>query len=134
VGGGYIGLELGQMFSRFGAEVTILNRNERLLAHGYEPELGESIGEIFGHEGIRVIHNVTARSVQIEERGIVVKVRSGNTESEMRAECMLVTTGRCPNSDRIALEKAGVAAGDHGQILVEYTCGPTFRTYSPPAT
>lgn len=42
LGGGYIALELGQMFRRFGVEVTILDRNSQLLAHGYEPEVGES--------------------------------------------------------------------------------------------
>src|SRR5713226_7679224 len=47
VGGGYIALELGQMFRRFGTDVTILERNERLLAHGYEPEVGQSIGQVF---------------------------------------------------------------------------------------
>jgi len=55
VGGGYIALELGQMFSRFGAEVTILERSPQLLAHGYEPEVGRSIGEVFAQEGIQVV-------------------------------------------------------------------------------
>ena len=51
-GGGYIALELGQMFSRFGAEVTILERSPQLLAHGYEPEVGRSIGDVFAQEGM----------------------------------------------------------------------------------
>jgi mercuric reductase len=46
VGGGYIALELGQMFSRFGTSVTILERNAQLLARGYEPEVGRSIGDL----------------------------------------------------------------------------------------
>jgi len=54
IGGGYIALELGQMFRRFSAEVTILERNEQLLAHGYEPQIGETIREVFQNEGIRV--------------------------------------------------------------------------------
>lgn len=55
VGGGYIALELGQMFHRFGTEVTIVDRNAQLLAHGYEPEVGQAIGQVFSEEGIRVV-------------------------------------------------------------------------------
>ena len=50
IGGGYIALELGQMFRRFGVEVTILERNDQLLAHGYEPQIGKAIAEVFEKE------------------------------------------------------------------------------------
>ena len=55
LGAGYIALELGQMFHRFGANVTIVKRSEQLLAHGYEPEVGEAIREAFESEGIQII-------------------------------------------------------------------------------
>src|SRR6266571_5481341 len=64
IGGGYIALELGQMFHRFGVEVTILERNEQLLAHGYEPGVGKTIGEIFENEGIKVITNASVTAVR----------------------------------------------------------------------
>src|SRR5204863_8749630 len=54
VGGGYIALELGQMFFRFGAKVTILERGEELLSYGYEPEVGPTIRAVFREEGIDV--------------------------------------------------------------------------------
>src|SRR5713226_6427413 len=62
VGGGYVALELGQMFSRFGTDVTILERNAQLLARGYEPEVGRSIGDIFAQEGIRIVFNATPKA------------------------------------------------------------------------
>src|SRR5437660_3843848 len=64
VGGGYVALELGQMFSRFGADVTILERSPQLLAHGYEPEVGRSIGEVFAQEGIQVVFKATPKAVR----------------------------------------------------------------------
>jgi mercuric reductase len=127
LGGGYIALELGQMFRRFGTEVTIIDRNDRLLAHGYEPEIGDCIGEVFAEEGIRVVHDATARSVRRENAGVVVTVRVEGATQELRTEKLLITTGRQPNSDRIGIEKAGVAIGDGGQILVD----ETLRTNVP---
>ena len=64
VGGGYIALELGQMFHRFGTKVTILERSDRVLAHGYEPETGQTIGKIFQDEGIEIVTNVAIDSVR----------------------------------------------------------------------
>lgn len=61
VGGGYIALELGQMFARFGTEVTIIDRNGQLLAHGYEPEVGRAIGQVFAEEGVAGPHARHAR-------------------------------------------------------------------------
>jgi mercuric reductase len=60
IGGGYIALELGQMFSRFGTAVTILERSGQLLGRGYEPEVGRTIAETFAEEGIQVVLNATA--------------------------------------------------------------------------
>jgi mercuric reductase len=119
LGGGYIALELGQMFRRFGVEVTILQRSAQLLAHGYEPEAGEIIAEVFEQEGIRVLTNTSVRSVREEGNEVVATIQTGEHARELRAEKLLVSTGRQPNSDKIAIEKAGVAVGKHGQVLVD---------------
>jgi mercuric reductase len=119
VGGGYIALELGQMFARFGAKVTILERNAQLLAHGYEPETGRVIGQIFKEEGINVVLNAMVRSVRQENSEAVATVETENGSSqEFRAEKLLVATGRQPNTDRIAVEKSGVMLGKQGQVVV----------------
>jgi mercuric reductase len=127
LGGGYIALELGQMFRRFGVEVTILHRSAQLLAHGYEREVGETIGEVFEQEGIRVLTNTSVRSVRQEGNEVVATTQTGEQTRKLRAEKFLVSTSRQPNSDKIAIEKAGVAVGKHGQLLV----GEFLRTNVP---
>jgi len=127
LGGGYIALELGQMFRRFGAEVTILERNNQVLAHGYEPEVGQAIGEVFGQEGIQVITGATVQHVKNEPGGVVAAVCVGGVAREVRAEKLLVATGRRPNTDAIAIEKAGVALDPAGAVSVNgylQTCLP----------
>jgi mercuric reductase len=119
LGGGYIALELGQMFRRFGVEVTILQRSEQLLAHGYEPEVGQAISEVFEKEGIKVITSAVVRSVRQDEKEVIVKIETGTQKRELRAEKLLVAAGRRPNSDRIAIEKAGVELGNEGQVRVD---------------
>ncbi len=119
VGGGYIALELGQMFSRFGTEVTILERNSQLLAHGYEPETGQTIGAIFAEEGIRVVTDATVHAVRVDRNEVIATVQIGNDSREFRAEKLLVATGRRPNTDNIAIEKAGVSTGKQGQVIID---------------
>ncbi len=119
IGGGYIALELGQMFARFGAKVTILERSAQLLAHGYEPETGRVIGQIFKEEGINVVLNAIVRSVRQENGEAVAAVETKNGSSqEFRAEKLLVATGRQPNTDRVAIEESGVSVEKQGQVIV----------------
>ncbi len=118
VGGGYIALELGQMFHRFGTEVTILERGSQLLGHGYEPETGRVIRRILEEEGVRVVTDALARSVSRDREGIVAMVQVGSDEQTFHAEKLLVATGRRPNTDNILIEKASVAVGDKGQVKV----------------
>jgi mercuric reductase len=119
VGGGYIALELGQMFHRFGREVTILERSAQLLAHGYEPEVGLVLAEIFAEEGIRVVTDASARRVRQDGREVVTTARVGGDEKAFRAERILIATGRRPNTDTIALERAGVSVNARGEVKVD---------------
>jgi mercuric reductase len=119
IGGGYIALELGQMFCRFGVEVTILERNDQLLAHGYEPQIGKTIAEVFEREGIHVLAKASAWSVRQDENQTVVRAVVGSRDRDLRAEKLLVATGRRPNSDKIDIEKSGVEVGKHGEVRVD---------------
>jgi len=119
VGGGYIALELGQMFRRFGVEVTILERSAQLLAHGYEPETGRVLQQIFEAEGIRVVTSADVRSVTADASEVRATVIVGGRTETLRAERLLVATGRQPNGDRIGIEKAGVRIGTHGEVIVD---------------
>ena len=119
IGGGYIALELGQMFRRFGSEVTILERDKQLLAHGYEPEVGQEIGRIFESEGIHVVTQAKIWRVRQENGESVVTALVGGRDREFRTEKLLVATGRRPNSDQIAIERAGAQTNGNGEIIVD---------------
>ena len=119
LGGGYIALELGQMFARFGTSVTIIARSDQLLAHGYEPQLGRAIGRIFADEGIEIVTGAAVAGVRSLGDTVVVTARRGETEHEYRAARLLVAAGRRPNSDGIGLEDAGVAVDERGAVEVD---------------
>src|SRR5207245_43724 len=121
IGGGYIALELGQMFRRFGSQVTILERGEQLLSRGYEPEVGREIEKIFESEGVHVVTRANVKRVGQENGRPVVRASVGGRECEFRAERLLVATGRRPNSDQIAIERAGVETNNGGEVIVDET-------------
>lgn len=127
IGGGYIALELGQMFSRLGSKVTLLERSSQLLAHGYEPQVGRAIARVFADEGINVVTDASVRSVREDGNGVVTTALVDGSQREYRAEKLLVATGRRPNTDDIGLEAAGVVRNSGGEIEVD----PHLRTNVP---
>jgi len=118
VGGGYVALELGQMFRRFGSEVTIFERGSQLLAHGHEPEIGQVLADVFIEEGIQVMVNASVRSVRRESDQVVAMASVGGREREYRASRLLVAAGRCPNTDQINADRTGIALSPRGEIDV----------------
>jgi mercuric reductase len=118
-GAGYIALELGQMFHRFGAEVTIVQRSGQLLAHGYEPEVGQAISQVFEKEGIKVITSAVVRSVRQGGKEVIIELETGDQRRELRAEKLIAATDRRPNSDKIAIERTGVELAKEGHIRVD---------------
>lgn len=121
IGGGYIALELGQMFARLGTEVTILERSGQLLAHHFEPEVGQILGEVFADEGIAVLTRATVQKLGRDGDGIVASVQVGTELRTIRADRLLLAAGRRPNSDRIGVEAAGVAVTPRGEVAVDQT-------------
>lgn len=119
LGGGYIALELGQLFSRLGTDVTLIARSPQLLAHGYEPEVGKAIGEVFAEEGIRVLTRTDVRAVREDQGSIVATVSVRGRERELRAERLVVATGRAPNTTGIGLAEIGVALTAQGAVRVD---------------
>ncbi|HWP29915.1 MAG TPA: mercury(II) reductase [Chloroflexota bacterium] len=117
LGGGYIALELGQMFHRFGTEVTILQRGPRILRE-YEPEVARALTDILRDEGVKLVTGVQVRRVFQEHGAIVVVGEQGGAEQRFRAERLLVAAGRTPNSDCIGLERAGVERDAWGFVRV----------------
>ena len=127
-GGGYVALELGQMFARFGTAVTIIERGPHVLAHGFEPETGRAIERIFADEGITVLRNARIERVWRDgERGVMADVALSGERRGFRGERLLVATGRVPATQGIGLDRAGVALDASGAVIVD----TTLRTTAP---
>ncbi len=123
LGGGYIALELGQMFARFGSQVTIVTRGPSILS-GYEPEIAESLTEILREEGLRIVTGAQARSVRHEGDGVALVVKLHGSSRTFTAEQLLVATARRPNTQDIGLERVGVTLDGTGAVRVD----PHLRT------
>ena len=104
LGGGAVGCELGQVFSRFGVDVTIVEGQDRLLAME-EPEASEVVGSAFEAEGISVHLGAHAERVRARGEAILVGLDDG---AEMAADRLLVATGRAVDTRGLGLEAAGI--------------------------
>jgi pyruvate/2-oxoglutarate dehydrogenase complex dihydrolipoamide dehydrogenase (E3) component len=119
IGGGYIGCELGQAFRRFGAEVSIVQRAARLLP-GEEPDASTVIERSFREEGIDVLTSHELRSVRWTEGRPTVEVTAPDGASRsLVGTHLLLAAGRTPNTDTLALERAGVELDPKGFIRVD---------------
>lgn len=122
IGGGYIGLEFGQIFRRFGCKVTILNRSDRIMSRE-DADVSEAIQEFLEDDGVRVICGAEAASVDEDERGrITVRCTGGQI---VTGSHVLVAAGRIPNSDTLNLEAASIETDDRGWIQVDDCCRTT---------
>jgi mercuric reductase len=120
LGGGYIALELGQLFARFGTDVTLLTRGKSILS-GYEPEIAEALTEILREEGLRIITGAQVRGVARSAAGVALTVQRHGSQQTFTAEKLLVSTGRRPNTQEIGLEQAGVEVDQAGAVRVDRT-------------
>jgi len=117
IGGGFVGLEQGQLFSRLGSAVALVVR--RRIAPVEEPEISEALTAIFSEEGIGVRSAATVSKVVRENGDVVVSLDSGSSHQELRAEAVLVATGRRPNTTDIGLDAVGVTVGPRGEVVVD---------------
>ena len=116
LGGGYIAVELAQMFSRLGSRVTIVARSG--LLSGYESDLGRTLAEVFVAEGIEVLTGARVDGVRGDARGVELAIEQSGAGRDVRAERLLVATGRTPNTDRLGLDRADVAVDGDGFVTV----------------
>jgi pyruvate/2-oxoglutarate dehydrogenase complex dihydrolipoamide dehydrogenase (E3) component len=114
LGGGYVGLEFGQMFRRFGSRVTIVHRGENILERE-DPDVTEELQKALEAEGIRFILN--AQTMRVERHGgeLVLQLQGGG---DIRGSHLLVATGRRPNTDELGLDSAGVQLDRQGFVRV----------------
>jgi pyruvate/2-oxoglutarate dehydrogenase complex dihydrolipoamide dehydrogenase (E3) component len=110
LGGGAVGVELAQFFRRMGSEVTLVEHNAHLLAR-LDPDAGTLLAERFEQDGIRVLVDARAESVESTGAGVRVQVASGDA---LEAERLLIATGRRPRVAGVGLETLGVDVGAKG--------------------
>lgn len=118
VGGSYIGLEFAQMYRRFGAAVTVVEKSPRLVAHEDE-DISESIREILEAEGIVVRTSAECIRFAPHAKGVLVGASCTEGEPEIIGSHVLLAVGRQPNTDDLGLDKAGVATNGRGYIKVD---------------
>jgi pyruvate/2-oxoglutarate dehydrogenase complex dihydrolipoamide dehydrogenase (E3) component len=115
VGGSYVGLEFAQIFRRLGAEVTIVERNARLISRE-DHEISEAIREIFEAEGIAV--RTSAECIRLLP-GPAIGLDCADGPPEAEGSHILLAVGRRPNTDDLGLEAAGIATDKRGYIQVD---------------
>jgi pyruvate/2-oxoglutarate dehydrogenase complex dihydrolipoamide dehydrogenase (E3) component len=118
VGGSYIGLEFGQMYRRFGSEVTIVEMGEHLIAREDE-EVSNSVKKILENEGIQVRLNAKCISVQNKGNRLIVGVDCADDGRGVEGSHLLFAVGRLPNTEDLGLDRAGVETNGSGYIKVD---------------
>jgi pyruvate/2-oxoglutarate dehydrogenase complex dihydrolipoamide dehydrogenase (E3) component len=117
LGGGYIGLEFGQMFRRFGSRVTVVQRGRQLLPLEDEDVAG-AVLDILHEDGIEVLLGSQAVRAASHGSGVRLTVRTPEGERDLEGSHLLRAAGRVPNTDRMNLPAAGIATDGKGFITV----------------
>src|SRR5579871_2056562 len=116
LGGGYVGLEFGQMFRRFGSRVTIVQRGPRLLPRE-DADISDAVADILREDGIDVLLETSALRVSGASNSVQLSVRSADgAERTLEGSHLLVAVGRTPNTEGLGLPSAGIGADAHGYI------------------
>ena len=127
LGGSYIALEFGQMFRRFGSQVTIVEQSARILERE-DADVAEEMTKILTEDGIEIVTGAKAVKVaKTENGGVALTLQTETSEQTVAGSHFLVAAGRTPNTDALGLETAGIAKDTHGFITV----GDTLETSVP---
>jgi pyruvate/2-oxoglutarate dehydrogenase complex dihydrolipoamide dehydrogenase (E3) component len=116
LGGGYIGLEFGQLFRRLGSRVTIIQSGGQLVEQE-DPDIAEEVTKILRQDGVEVLLNAKATQVGKSGESIQLKIQAPNSTTLVGSH-LLVATGRVPNSDTLNLTAAGIQTDKRGFIQV----------------
>jgi len=117
LGGGYIGLEFGQLFRRFGSRVTVIQSGAQLLARE-DPDIAEAVAKILQQDGIEILLDARATHVGQADGEIRLEVQQRGRAAILVGSHLLVATGRVPNSDTLNLDAAGIQTDARGFITV----------------
>ena len=118
IGGGYVGVELAQAMSRFGSNVTVIDRNDRLMPRE-DSDVSEELHSLFKEEGIELILNATPKKVSGKSgQSVRIVIDQNGIGKTVEGTHLLVAAGRAPNTEALGLELAGVQLTDRGYIKV----------------
>jgi pyruvate/2-oxoglutarate dehydrogenase complex dihydrolipoamide dehydrogenase (E3) component len=118
LGGGYVGVEFGQMFRRFGSRVTVVQRAAQLLGRE-DADVAQAVAEILREDGIEVLLDTSAQGVAPGPgQAIRLTVDGSSGGRTLSGSHLLLATGRVPNTERLELNLAGVEVDDRGFIAV----------------
>lgn len=125
VGGGVIGLELGSVWRRLGAKVTVVEFLDALLP-GMDGEVRKEAGKLFKKQGmeLKLSTKVTGAAVKGKKVTLTLEPAAGGNAETLEADCVLVSIGRRPNTEGLGLDKIGLALNARGQIETDHD----FRT------
>jgi pyruvate/2-oxoglutarate dehydrogenase complex dihydrolipoamide dehydrogenase (E3) component len=118
LGGGYVGLEFGQMFRRFGSEVTVIQRGPQILPNE-DDDITAELRKTLEAEGLRICVNARATRVEPEGAGIKLTFEGAGGTGSVSGSHLLVAVGRSPNTRDLGLEKTGVQVDSKGFIVVD---------------
>jgi len=122
IGGGYIGLELGQMLNKIGSEVTVVEMMDNVLT-GFDPDVVKLINRKLKKSGIKVLKKTKALGWEEGDDGALVNVEGPDGPQSIPADAILVTVGRRPNSE--GLDKTGAKLTDRGFVQIDSQCKST---------
>jgi pyruvate/2-oxoglutarate dehydrogenase complex dihydrolipoamide dehydrogenase (E3) component len=120
LGGGYVGLEFGQLFQRLGSQVTVVQRASSLMPRE-DPDIIKALQEILEDEGLKIMLSTEAVSVSTTDSEITLVVDSNGNKTEVKGSHMLVAIGRRPNTDLLQLAKSGIEMDKRGYVLANET-------------
>ncbi|CAN5367960.1 mercuric reductase [soil metagenome] len=115
LGGGYVGVEFGQMFRRFGSEVTIVQHGNQLLGRE-DPDIAEAVASILREDGIELLFKSEATAIARNGDEVVLSITTPDGERQLRGDQVLSAAGRIPNTDSLNLAATGVAVDARGFI------------------
>ncbi|MDQ3025885.1 MAG: mercuric reductase [Pseudomonadota bacterium] len=118
IGGGYIGLEMGQFYRRMGSEVTIVNAGAHVAGHE-DHDVSDALQELLEAEGIRFV--MDAKVAKLEKRGskVAAHIQAGKERSTLEASHVFVATGRQPNTGELGLDLVGLAVEKDGTVKTD---------------
>jgi mercuric reductase len=117
MGGGYIGVEIAQIFARAGVDVTIVTR--RGLLPDAEPEVSEALTKAFAAEGIKVLDGLAYDRFEKSGEGVTLHAAHNGVAVRIEAEKLLLATGRTPNTNSLSLDVAGIDSNERGGIIID---------------